>query len=170
MKFFVHIEGQRLQVEISDGRILVDGQPMDVELSPETSSPVRSVRADARSLRLLPRRTGRGDWALDVEGNRYRAEVLDPGQEAIRAARTAAGVDSGPAPLRAPMPGLVVRVEVEVGSEVESGQGLIIVEAMKMENELRAGSPGRVKAVRVKEGDAVEKDEVLVEFEERDGS
>jgi biotin carboxyl carrier protein len=63
------------------------------------------------------------------------------------------------------MPGLVVRVEVAPGDEVEAGQGLVIVEAMKMENELKAARAARVKAVHVVAGAAVEKDAVLVEFE-----
>jgi biotin carboxyl carrier protein len=165
MKFFVHIEGERLRVEVSNGAVLVEGEAVEVELSPRTSSPIRGVRAGGRSLRLIPRRNGRGDWTMELEGARWRADVLDPGEEAIRAARKAAGGASGPAPLKAPMPGLVVRVEVSEGDEVVAGQGVVIVEAMKMENELRAPGPGRVKAVRVSEGTAVEKDAVLMEFE-----
>jgi biotin carboxyl carrier protein len=168
MKFFVRIDGKRLQVEVSNGTVRVEGEAVDVELSPTTLSPVRGVRAGSRSLRLIPRRNGRGDWSVELEGVRWRAEVLDPGQEAIRAARKAAGVSSGPPPLKAPMPGLVVRIEVSEGDEVTAGQGLVIVEAMKMENELRAPAPGRVKAVRVTEGTAVEKDAVLIEFEPRE--
>jgi biotin carboxyl carrier protein len=165
MKFFVHIEGERLQVEVSDGTVLVEGEAVAVDLTPGTSSPVRGVRAGGRSLRLIPRRNGRGDWSMELEGVRWRADVLDPGQEAIRAARKAVGSASGPAPLKAPMPGLVVRVEVSKGDEVTAGQGVVIVEAMKMENELRAPAPGRVKAVRVAEGTVVEKDTILIEFE-----
>jgi biotin carboxyl carrier protein len=169
VKFFVHIEGKRLQVEVSNGEVRVEGEAVDVELSPKTLSPIRGVRAGGRSLRLIPRRNGRGDWSMELEGARWRADVLDPGQEAIRAARKKVGGASGPAPLKAPMPGLVVRVEVSEGDEVRAGQGLMIVEAMKMENELRAPAPGRVKAVRVTEGTAVEKDAVLIEFEPLEG-
>jgi biotin carboxyl carrier protein len=169
MKFFVHIEGERLEVEVSDGKVRVEGEAVDVELSPKTSSPIRGVRAGGRSLRLIPRRNGRGNWSMELEGARWRADVLDPGEEAIRAARKGAGAASGPAPLKAPMPGLVVRLEVSEGDEVTAGQGLVIVEAMKMENELRAPAPGRVKAVRVAEGTVVEKDTVLIEFEPLQG-
>ena len=72
---------------------------------------------------------------------------------------------SGPVPLSAPMPGLVVKVEVAEGDTVESGQGLVIVEAMKMENELTAETDSRVAGVRVAAGDTVEKGQVLVELE-----
>lgn len=165
MEYFVHIGSRRLRVELADGELRVDGRPLALELAPSNGNPVRSVRAEGRSIRVIPRRNGRGDWTLDIDGVRVRAEVLDRGQEAIRAARGAAAATRGPAPLRAPMPGMVVRVEVGEGDLVEAGDGLVIVEAMKMENELRAAAPARVRTVRARPGAAVEKDEVLIEFE-----
>ena len=92
-------------------------------------------------------------------------EALDERTHAIRALSGAASAPAGPAPLKAPMPGLVVRVNVAVGDEVAAGQGLVVIEAMKMENELRAAAAGRVKAVRVAVGEAVEKGQLLVEME-----
>ena len=76
-----------------------------------------------------------------------------------------AGDTLGPKPLRAPMPGLVVKVEVGEGDEVTPGQGLVIVEAMKMENELKAEAPGRIGRILVAEGEAVDKDQILLDFE-----
>ncbi|MBA3522410.1 MAG: acetyl-CoA carboxylase biotin carboxyl carrier protein subunit, partial [Gemmatimonadales bacterium] len=70
-----------------------------------------------------------------------------------------------PAALKAPMPGLVVRVQVAVGDPVAAGAGLVVLEAMKMENELRAGVAGVVRTVRVQPGEPVEKGQVLVEFD-----
>ena len=66
--------------------------------------------------------------------------------------------------LKAPMPGLVVRIEIEEGQKVKRGDGLIIVEAMKMENELKAPHGGTIKAIKVKQGQAVEKNQILLEF------
>ena len=63
------------------------------------------------------------------------------------------------------MPGLVVRVQVEAGQSVAAGAGVVVLEAMKMENELRAATAGTVRTVRVRAGEAVEKGQVLVEFE-----
>jgi pyruvate carboxylase subunit B len=68
-------------------------------------------------------------------------------------------------PLLAPMPGLVVRVNVKAGDTVEAGQGLIVMEAMKMENELRVQAAGRVKTVLVTPGSVVEKGALLIELE-----
>jgi pyruvate carboxylase subunit B len=66
------------------------------------------------------------------------------------------------------MPGLVLRVQVAVGQQVAAGSGLVVLEAMKMENELKSRAPGVIKAVRVQPGEAVEKGQVLVEFEAAD--
>ena len=100
-----------------------------------------------------------------MEGVRYLAEVLDSGQEAVRLARRSSAAGAGPLPLRAPMPGLVIRIDVAEGDTVSPGDGLLIVEAMKMENELRAMAPARVRRVHVSAGDAVEKNQLLVEFD-----
>ena len=68
------------------------------------------------------------------------------------------------------MPGLVLRVQVAPGQEVPAGAGLVVLEAMKMENELKAPAPALIKAVRVQPGQAVEKGQVLLEFEDSAGS
>jgi pyruvate carboxylase subunit B len=71
----------------------------------------------------------------------------------------------GPAPLVAPMPGLVVRVETSVGEVVQAGQPLVVMEAMKMENELRSPATGTVSAIKAVVGQAVEKGAVLIELD-----
>ena len=156
MDYFVHVNGTELRV---------DGQLVDAELAPVSESPVRAARIGGRSLRLVPRRNGRGDWTLDIEGTTYRAQVLDARQEAAFSARQSSGSARGPSPLKAPMPGLVVRVEVAPGDVVEPGVGVVIVEAMKMENELTAEARARVTQIRVEAGSTVDKDDILVEFE-----
>ena len=75
----------------------------------------------------------------------------------------------GPGALRAPRPGMVIKIEVEEGQEISAGQGLVIVEAIKMENELRSPGEARVGRILVEEGTAVEKDQVLMEFSPLDG-
>lgn len=169
MEFVVHLEHTTHTVRFDSGRVLVDGKEVQLDLSPPVSgTPIRSVRHEGRSLRVLPARSSGTDgakWTLDVEGERVHVEVLDRGQEAIRVAKMASGRATGPRPLKAPMPGLIVRVEVAPGDWVRAGQGLVIVEAMKMENELKAETDGRVKSVQATAGQAVEKDSILVEFE-----
>ena len=170
MEFFVHIGDERLRVERRNGELWVDGEPLTLELQGARQHPVRTLRADARAHRLVATRNGRGRWRVELDGERHEAEVLDRGQEAIRAARMAAKGSGGLAPLTAPMPGLMLRLEVEVGDEVAEGDGVAIVEAMKMENELTAQAPARVSAIHVTEGTAVEKGQLLVEFEALDAA
>ncbi len=165
-RYYVHVGGDRIEAEIQGREVRIGGEPVDVALLPGSShTPWRTVRLGDRSVRVLPVRTGQGRWAFAIDGVTYPCEVLDPGDEAVRSARSAVAATKGPAPLKAPMPGMVVRVEVAVGDVVEAGQGIVIVEAMKMENELKAPAPGRVTAIHTEAGTPVEKDSLLVEFE-----
>ena len=106
----------------------------------------------------------RGSYTLWVDGYRFDGEALDERTRAIRDITAATSKPTGPAPVNAPMPGMVIRVNVAVGDKVQAGQGVIVMEAMKMENELRASAPGVVKAIHAEVGKAVEKGATLVEL------
>ncbi len=99
-----------------------------------------------------------GDWVVGIGGRQVRARVSD-GRRRRRAAASQAGGDHAVA---APMPGRVVRVLVEPEDRVAAGQGLAVVEAMKMENEVAAPADGVVSDVRAAPGDSVEAGAVLV--------
>lgn len=165
MRYHVTGAGRTFEVVVEPDRIEVDGDPVDVDLGAVDGGSMYSLLVDGRSHRLLARRGGRGVWEMYVGGTRVELEAVDERTRTIREMTAATGGPAGPRPVRAPMPGLVVKVEVSRGEEVTEGQGLLIVEAMKMENELRAEADGIVAAVHVTEGDAVEKDQLLVEFE-----
>lgn len=165
MKYYVTIGARTMEVELGPEGVRVDGRAVEADLQRMPDSRVHSLLLDGRSHRILARRNGGGTWDLHLRGRRVRAEVLDERTRAIRALTASRAGATGPRPITAPMPGLVVRVEVEEGDEVRSGQGLVIVEAMKMENELRAEGPGRVATVHARPGQPVEKDQVLIEFE-----
>jgi pyruvate carboxylase subunit B len=116
--------------------------------------------------RVVARRGAtRGRYTLWLDGYRYDVEALDERTRAIRELSAAGKGPTGPLPLIAPMPGMIVRVAVQVGDTVAPGQGLVVMEAMKMENELRATSAGTVKAVLAQPGTAVDKGAVLLELE-----
>lgn len=101
---------------------------------------------------------------LVLDGVEHRLVVETEAEHQV-AARPAAGPSRRIEDVRAPMPGLVVAVEVTEGQPVEAGQGLVVIEAMKMENELRAPAAATVRAVHVAAGSAVEKGAVLVDFD-----
>jgi biotin carboxyl carrier protein len=114
---------------------------------------------------VLRERASRGRYRLWLDGHRYEAEALDSRARAIRDMQAITGRQAGPAPLVAPMPGLIVQLRVKVGDMIAAGDGLVVMEAMKMENELRAVAAGRVRAVHVSAGAVVEKGALLVELE-----
>ena len=164
MRYAVTIADRTVDVELGPDGVRVDGRPVVAELDTVPDGPVRSLLLGNASHRVVAYTRGRGQWDLRLRGWRLAAEVLDERTRAIRQLTGAGATPGGPRPVRAPMPGLVVRVEVEEGDQVRPGQGLVIVEAMKMENELRAEVAGEVRAVHVRAGQTVEKDQALIDL------
>ena len=105
-----------------------------------------------------------GEWLVSLDGRVVGATIN--GRRARRASGDAAGTAAGEQKVVAPMPGRVVKVLVAAGTRVEARQGVVVVEAMKMENELRAPRAGVVREVRVAEGASVEAQTVLVIIDE----
>jgi pyruvate carboxylase subunit B len=168
MKYYVTIRGGTLEVDVDGGRVVVDGAPFEAHLAAVPGTPLQHLLLAGESWTvasqqlegLVPLRL-----ALGVVGERFEVEVVDERTRQIQALTGARRGPVGGGMIRAPMPGLVVRVEVEVGQRVEAGAGLVVVEAMKMENELRAPRPGVVAAVHVAVGQAVDKGAPLVTVE-----
>ena len=92
-----------------------------------------------------------------------RIKIIDP--KRLRSGQNSGGHDHGVAEIVAPMPGKVVRVQVEAGAKVEKGVGVVVVEAMKMQNEMKSPRSGVVVAVNVKAGDTVNAGDVLAVLE-----
>ncbi len=167
MRYVVELNAQRKTVSIEpEGVRYEDDAPIRGELSDIEGSPVRMVKLGTHVYRVVAeKRQGRGKYTLWVDGYRFETEALDERTRSIRDLSAATAGPTGPAPIIAPMPGLIVRVNVSVGDRVEAGQGLVVMEAMKMENELRAIAPGTVRSVEVSPGTAVEKGALLVALE-----
>ncbi len=139
----ITVNGRSFTVEVSDdGTVLVDGIAYDVTLEGETAT------------------MGEESYAVEVTGLAMTAAAPAPSGFA-----TAPVIEAGSGAVLAIMPGKIIRVMVEVGQQVEEGEAVCVLEAMKMENELQARQSGVVQAVHVKQGDDVEKDQVLVEIE-----
>jgi pyruvate carboxylase subunit B len=165
MLYHVTIAGRTLAVDIADGAITIDGTTVsDAELISLSTAGVHHMIADGASHPIAARSTAPGLWEMHIDGRRLNAEVVDERTRAIRAMTRAAAGPTGPKPVKAPMPGLVVRIEVAPGDAVRAGQGVLIMEAMKMENELKADAAGIVSRIHVAPGQAVEKGAVLIEF------
>lgn len=154
-----------MTVDIGSDGITVDGTPVTAQLEEVEGTPVFLLNLDGTLHRLAVKPVeGRGRFTIWSDANRFDVEALDERRRAIQELAGAGSASSGPAPLVAPMPGLVVRVNVKAGDEVTPGQPLVVIEAMKMENELRATAAGIVGSVRATPGIAVEKGTVLVEL------
>lgn len=166
MNYKVQIGDTTHDVTIADGVATIGGASYSVALTAIPGTPTQLLTVDRQVHRIIPHReAGRGAWTLRVDGWTVKAEALEERQRALRDLHAATAGPKGPSPLVAPMPGLIVRIHVAVGDEVAAGQGLVAMEAMKMENELKSPGAGRVKTILVQPGQAVEKGALLVEME-----
>ncbi len=168
MRYHVTVGDVTCEVDIDGDTVRLDGDPIDICAPELVSHELYSFIMDGASHTVLAERSGAGLWDLQIRGRHYRVDVLDARTKVMRDMSAAGSAVRGPAPVRAPMPGLVVKVEVEQGQLVEAGGRLLVVEAMKMENELTAAWGGRVGAIHVVAGQTVEKDEVLMEMRSAD--
>ncbi len=158
-------ENREIKVERQGGAFLLefDGRSVPVELV-RLDGAIASMRfpSDGRSFQITYQQGSKGSWCVGVGEREFDFSVLTPGaaSEDVMGAR-----DGGPSRLTAPIPGKVVAVKVAPGDEVVPGQPLVVLEAMKMENELAAEQAGRVVEVHVIEGATVDGGELLIELE-----
>jgi len=162
MKFEVAINNTRRVVELERDaerwRISLDGKVVDadaVEIAPN----IFSILLDGKSHEIRVASTSSGTLTLQTGRHEFTAEVTDP--RAWRGRRHGALEAEGRQQILAPMPGKIVRVLVQAGEKVETGQGLLVVEAMKMQNEIRSPKSGTVERLLVKEGQPVNAGEIL---------
>ena len=162
MRYEVTIDDQTYLIEISEeGHIKLDGRAVEVDFAQIGSSGLFSLLVDNESFEALvePRE---GCWQVLLRGDLYDVDVVDERARLLRARAGLMVPDSGEVKIKAPMPGLVVALSVEVGQEVATGDNVVILESMKMENELKAPREGLVKRINVQTGDSVEKNQTLV--------
>jgi pyruvate carboxylase subunit B len=164
VKYIVSVAGQEIEVEVDGDLVTVGGTTRSGSLRTVSGTALRQLIFDGRPILLAARSGGRGQWSVGVGGDRWEVEVLDERTRHVRSLTAGRARPDGPATLRAPMPGLVVRVLVDTGQQVAAGTGLVVLEAMKMENELKAPAAGTVSLIRAEAGAAVEKGQVLVEI------
>ena len=168
MKYFITIAGETREVALDGDTVAIDGQRVRAHLEDVDGTPMQIVTIGNEVHRIVARREAggqRGQYDLSVEGFRFSVEALDERARTIRELSGSSKKAARPAHMTAPMPGLIVRVHVSAGDQVRAGQGLVVMEAMKMENELRAAAAGVVRKVLVAPGNAVEKGSILVEME-----
>lgn len=161
--------------------VTVNGRPAQLQLKPSHFAyqvgQVPDLSSFERDYSLEP--SGPEIFSILIEGRSYQATVLSPGTIQVNdrvfdveiddprelRARKSAGAQHGRQNVLAPMPGKVVRVLVSVGETIEAGQGLIVVEAMKMQNEMKSPKAGIVVEIKTKDGATVAAGEILIVIE-----
>ena len=136
----------------------VDGETFALDVA-MTARDVLSIIHNGRNYEAKREYSLMGETHIIVGSERFSAEVRDP--RSLRSRRAAAGAEAGPAKILAPMPGKIVRLLVAEGDQVEAGQGLVVVEAMKMQNEIKATKNGKVTRIAVGEASAVNAGDLL---------
>ena len=165
MKYFVTLADRTVEVDLTGHTPVVDGTPVEADMTLLPGTSVRSLDVGGRSYTLTAKPGDRrGRWQIALGRERFTADAVDERTRAIRE-MTGTTEDAADKEVIAPMPGLVLKVEVEVGQAVKAGQGVVIVEAMKMENELKAPADGVVAKVLVQERQTVEKGATLIVLE-----
>ena len=161
MNYFATVDGQEYQVSLEEsGQVTVDGSAQAVDLQSIDGGFHYSLLVGAASVEAYVERC-EDVCFVTIEGHRYQVRVEDA--RLRRAGRSQeAVIEAGEADVTSPMPGLVVAVLVEPGQEVRTGEGLLILEAMKMENEIRAPRNGIIQELNVSPGQRVSQEEVLV--------
>jgi len=151
MKKKIMIDGQEFEVEVIEEKdhllVEVNGKPHTIDISAARYNGFTSMLVDGQSLQVNCRRVKEGDYLLTIGHNVH--EVM------FREAMIEAAMDEGEAVITAPMPGLVSEIKVALNDSVTKGQPLVILEAMKMFNEITAKTDGIVAELAVVQGDIV---------------
>jgi biotin carboxyl carrier protein len=160
MHYVALVNGEERQVEITEPapgefQLVMDGRTLVVD-SRAVSDSTQTLIAGTRAYNIEAEKNADGGENVLVRGHILSVEVLDLRTLNLRKAAETIGGPEGPISITAPMPGKVVAVLVVEGEEVKEGQGLVVVEAMKMENELKAPRAGKVKNLAIEAGAAVE--------------
>ena len=162
MKYITTVEGKQFLVEIIDEKhVSVDGKVYEIDFESVSGQPVYSLIVDGKSHEGYAAQ-GDENWQVLLHGRLYPVTVEDEREKRLRMAAGGGVTETGEFPLRAPMPGLVVAIPVTEGQKVTRGQVLLILESMKMQNELKSPRDGTISRVRVKTGETVEQKQTLL--------
>jgi biotin carboxyl carrier protein len=166
MTYDVVVDGKTHHLELTRGDktwlCKVDDQEIEVDAA-LTARDVMSVLVGNKAYEIKRERSLRGDLHLVIGSARYAVDVQDP--RSLRTRRATGGAEAGPQKITAPMPGKIVRVIVAVGDEVKAGHGVIVMEAMKMQNELKSPKDGKVQKIFTSEGSTVNPGDTLAVIE-----
>jgi biotin carboxyl carrier protein len=165
MKYYATLDGRTYEIAVDPhGHITVDGLPMHADMREVGRLGLYSLLLDNQSHEVViePDPRQRSVYHVLVEGTRYTVKVQDERSRRLSLADRSLKAPQGEVLLKAPIPGLIIRVLVEPGQDVSEGEPLLTLEAMKMENDLRAPRAGTVHEVKVRPGMEVGLGQVLM--------
>jgi biotin carboxyl carrier protein len=162
MKYQTIVNGETFDIDINeDGRILVNGEVRAVDFRVLRRGELYSMLLDHLSFEAVVEERDEIYHVL-MDGDLYEVEVTDERSRRLASAFMAFGDTGGEVSIRAPMPGLIVRIAVAEGQTVSKGETLMILESMKMENELKSPRDGTIHRILVSAGENVEQNKILV--------
>ncbi len=161
MKYFATVGDHTFEIEINKDGVMVDGKSITIDLQQSGVSQLYSLLLNGASFEILIEDT-RQSYDVTLRGEQFRVQIEDERTRRLNAGRQGPALPSGDLTVKAPIPGLIVKVLVQQGDEIIEDQPLMILEAMKMENEIRALRSGTVRKVEVNAGQRVEQNEVLM--------
>lgn len=163
IKYIATIGKKEYEIEIVDEHhVIIDNRLYEIDLSPVSEQSVYSLLVDNKSYEVYTYPGENDSLHVFMLGRMYAVRVQDERERRLRAQAGSVIVTGGEFHLKAPMPGLVVSIPVEEGQMVEQGQILIVLESMKMQNELKSPRAGKVSRIRVKPGESVEQRTTLL--------
>jgi biotin carboxyl carrier protein len=165
MKYVATVNDKTYEIEINgEGEITIDGERLSVDFKTVAEQSVYSLLLDGNSYEAYVYPSDEGIEVL-MRGILYHVSAEDERQLRLRQSTAGAAAEKGEFFLKAPMPGLVVGVPVEENQDVAAGDNLVILESMKMQNELKAPRDGKITRIRVAAGDNVDQNQVLLILE-----
>ena len=164
MKYYARIGNNEYEVEIGEGQVLLDGEPVDVDIVRSGLPELYSVLFGGQSHEMLIT-SDRFNYTVALRSEQFQVQVQDERSRRLNQARKMPTLPEGELAITAPIPGLVVKTLINPGDTVEEGQPLVILEAMKMDNEIRSIRSGVAKSVVVVPGQRVEQNDVLIVLE-----
>ncbi len=166
LKALIGDREEDLVVKLEGGRVSaeVGGRVYDLEVrEPQPNGYLFLLNNDVHECRVSQRAASKETFAVSIRGRSYEVTIVDP--KRLRSGQNSDRHHHGAAQILAPMPGKVVRVQTEAGAAVEKGTGVVVVEAMKMQNEMKSPRAGVVVSINVKPGDTVNAGDILAVIE-----
>jgi acetyl/propionyl-CoA carboxylase alpha subunit len=159
-------EQKTKSISIRRGEIAVDGKIFEADISQVSEKEIHIIRnLRSYNVRIIAINRREKTVTMTVNGTKYRTAIKDRLDDLLHSMGMDKAVAQKVSEVKAPMPGLVLRVMAEAGQAIKKGDPLIVLEAMKMENILKSSADAVVKKVSVIKGDKVEKNQVLLEME-----